>query len=318
MVATAVLLAAPVQARDLPSPPSAADFARATARVLSEPGFRSPLRVRDRFGGSSGGSGTATVPLPGAGALFPANRILAIYGAPQLKSTALGKRRPRAAARLAVAQAKPYADLGERPVIPSFDLIGVVANSTAGTDRLYRTRQPATLIDQYLKQARAMGGRLMIDIQPGRSPVLDELDAMAPWIGQPDVDVAIDPEWNVGPRGIPGRTAGSITARDVNLASRRVQAIVDEGDLPPKVMVVHQFSRSSIRRRSRIKQRPGVEVTLNFDGIGAPAPKIAGYRDLAVAGLSNGFSLFYDLDTPLMKPGAVLALDPVVDFLLYQ
>lgn len=30
------------------------------------------------------------------------------------------------------------------------------------------------------------------------------------------------------------------------------------------------------------------------------------------------FSLPYDLDTPLMKPGAVLALEPEVDFLLYQ
>ena len=244
--------------------------------------------------------------------------MLALYGAPQLKSTALGRLTPTAASGLVARQVAPYAKLGDRPVIPSFDLIGVVANSTSGTDRLYRTRQPATLIAEYLKRTRAMGGRLMIDIQPGRSPVLDEVDALEKWIAQPDVDIAIDPEWNVGPRGVPGSTPGSISAGDLNAVSRRVQRIVAENGLPPKVMVVHQFSNRSVRQRSRIRQRPGVEVTLNFDGIGAPAPKIAGYESLTTEGLFNGFSLFYDLDGPLMKPGTVLGLEPAVDFLLYQ
>lgn len=266
----------------------------------------------------SGGTGPVEPGDPVAGALFPANRVLSLYGAPQLGSTALGKRTPAGASRLLARQVRPYERLGERPVIPSFDLIGVVANSTRGPDRLYRTRQPDALIAQYLEVARSFGGRLVIDIQPGRSPVLDEIDALEPWIAQPDVDVAIDPEWNVGPRGVPGVTAGSITGRDLNAASRRIGTIVEEHALPPKLLVVHQFSNRSIRRRAQIKQRSGVTTTLNFDGIGAVAPKIAGYEALATEGLFSGFSLFYDLDTPLMKPAAVLALDPEVDFLLYQ
>ena len=34
--------------------------------------------------------------------------------------------------------------------MPGFDLIGVVANSTPGPDRNYRTRQPDEIIDTYL------------------------------------------------------------------------------------------------------------------------------------------------------------------------
>lgn len=319
LVAICALIAAcfataPATASERPVPPSAAQFERATEALLDDPEFRaSPRLVR---AGGSGGVGTTAV-VPGE-SLFPASRVLSLYGAPQLKSTALGKLKLPAASRLVTKQSVPYERLGERPVIPSFDLIGVVANSTRGADRMYRTRQPPELIAQYLESARDFGGRLVIDIQPGRSPVLAEIDALEEWIAQPDVDVAIDPEWNVGRRGVPGVTPGSITALDLNAASRRIQQIVDENGLPPKLMVVHQFSKRSIRRRTQVKQRPGVTTTLNFDGIGGVAPKVAGFEALATEGLFNGFSLFYDLDTPLMKPGAVLALEPEVDFILYQ
>ena len=88
--------------------------------------------------------------------------------------------------------------------------------------------------------------------------------------------------------------------------------------LPPKLLVVHQFSHGMIRGRSKIKPRPGVQTVLNFDGIGSPRPKRSGYEALSTASLFNGFSLFYLRDTPVMTPGAVLGLDPEPDFLLYQ
>ncbi len=174
------------------------------------------------------------------------------------------------------------------------------------------------MIDEYLRAARSVGGRLMIDIQPGRSPILDEIEYLEPWLAEPDVDVAIDPEWNVGSRGIPGQTVGGVKASEVNAASRAIQKIVGEGDLPPKILVVHQFRKGSVSKRRSVKQRRDVEVTLNFDGIGTPGPKIAGYEALSSKKLFNGFSLFYSLDSPLMSPREVLALEPVVDFLLYQ
>jgi len=249
--------------------------------------------------------------------VLPDSRVVAIYGAPQLGLTALGERSPRKAAKLAARQARPY-DEGDRPALPALDLIGVVANSTPGSDRKYRTRQPAELIDEYLSAARSVGARLMLDIQPGRSPILDEIDYLEPWLAEPDVDLAIDPEWNVGRRGVPGRSVGSVKASEVNAASRALKRIVAEEELPPKVLVVHQFRKGSVKKRRQVKQRGDVAVTLNFDGIGAPGPKIAGYEALSTDGVFNGFSIFYRLDTQLMKPREVLALDPVVDFLLYQ
>lgn len=304
--ASAPATAAPATAAPAPfagaaMPPSAAEF-RAETRTLPA----GPLPPR--------------VPAPDIdeGPILPENRVLAIYGAPQLGSTALGERSAGAAARLAVRQARPYERGGERPVIPALDLIGVVANSTPGADRRYRTRQPPELIDAYLAAARRAGARLMLDVQPGRSPIGDEIAYLEPWLAEPDVDLAIDPEWNVGRRGVPGQTVGSVSARELNSAARALARIVKRNDLPPKLLVVHQFRKGSIRHRRAIKPRRNVEVTLNFDGIGAPGPKVAGYEALSVGGLFNGFSLFYRLDTPLMSPREVLRLEPAVDFLLYQ
>jgi hypothetical protein len=306
LAAGAVALPAPAAAAR-PEPPSAADFERATRVTLRE---IAPVRPPAARGDGSGAGPRRD--------LFPGSRLVALYGAPQLTETILGKLDPAAAARRTVRQSRPYARIGDRPAIPALDLIAVVANSTAGSDGLYRTRQPGRLIRAYLRAARAIGGRLMLDIQPGRARLADEVRALERWIAKPDVDVAIDPEWEVGRRGVPGRTEGRIRAREVNRISRRIQRIVDEGDLPPKALVVHQFHRGSVRGRRQIRQRRDVAVTLNFDGIGSPAAKRSGYAALTSPAAFNGFSVFYSLDTRIMSPRSILGLDPVVDFLLYQ
>jgi hypothetical protein len=252
------------------------------------------------------------------GSLFPENRIVAFYGAPQLPATIVGRKTPSAAASKLVSQAAPYAGTNRRPVIEAFDLIAVIATASRGPDRKYRFRQDPFVISTYLEQARAIGGRLILDIQPGRANVVAEVRALEPWLIQPDVDLSIDPEWNVGRKGVPGRTQGSIRARKLNRVSGKLQEIIDENLLPPKALVVHQFRKRSVRKRRRVVQRSDVDVTLNFDGIGKPPAKKAGYAQLSRPKLFDGFSLFYRLDRKLMTPRAVLRLDPEPDFVLYQ
>jgi hypothetical protein len=306
LLALALLVPAAASAHE--QPPTSAAFDRATRELLRSGTFAPP--AVDRGGVGIGGRGRDEP--------YPGSRLLSLYGAPQLAATVLGRLDPDAAARKAVKQARPYARIGDRPVIPSLDLIAVVANSTPGPDRLYRTRQPGRLIRAYLRAARAARGRLMLDIQPGRARIGDEVEALERWIVKPEVDVAIDPEWAVGRRGIPGQTSGGIGARRINRVSRRIQALVDEHDLPPKALVVHQFHRGSVRGRRQIRQRRDVAVTLNFDGIGSPAAKRAGYATLGAPRAFNGFSIFYSLDTRVMSPRSVLGLEPPPDFLLFQ
>lgn len=299
-----------------PEPPTTRDFERRTDRFLDRPSETSSPPHADR---GSGGTGTGGGGGAGGKELFPDNRVVSLYGAPQLTSTALGERTPRQAARKAKRQAKPYRRLGDRPVIEAFDLIAVVATSDKGRDGKYRTRQPDALIAQYLRRARRIDGRLILDIQPGRSTVMRELRALREWVRQPEVDIAIDPEWNVGRRGVPGRTEGSIGAKELNRVSARLAEIVADHDLPPKALIVHQFRKGSVRGGRKLKQRPGVATTLNFDGIGSAKAKRSGYKALSRPGIFNGFSLFYDLDRkPVMSPRKVLRLKPPADYVMYQ
>lgn len=292
------------------TPPTAAELERASDALLRSPSLQ------------SGGIGAAPAPEPGqdAGAsLFAGERLaVALYGAPQLGATAVGKRTPAGAARKLRRQARDYQRDGRPPVARSLNLIGVIATASRGSDGKYRARQPDEIIRAYLDAARSVGARLTLDIQPGRSSVIAELRALKPWLKLPDVDVGIDPEWHVGRRGVPGRTRGSISARKLNQASRWIDDLAAEQDLPAKAMIVHQFHERSVVGRRRVRTREGADVVLNFDGIGGRGAKKAGYADLTTEGLLHGFSLFYDRDIDLMKPRAVLRLDPAVDFVMYQ
>jgi hypothetical protein len=309
----AALLGAPIAQAAGPEPPTAAEVERHTAAFLTEHGARSAVPR----GGGGVGTGEGE-PAPGAAALFPHHLMVALYGAPQLKLTAVGKRSPRGAVRRLRKQANAYRPHSSRKVVRSINLIGVIATATAGSDGKYRTRQSDAVIRTYLRAVRSAGGRLTLDIQPGRSPVMRELRALRKWIRLPDVDVGIDPEWNVGLRGVPGRDDGSIGHRELNRASRWIDELVEGHGLPPKAMIVHQFREGSITGRKRVEQRAGAQVLLNFDGIGGRAAKRAGYERLAQPGLFDGFSLFYDRDVELMRPKGVLRLKPRVDYAMYQ
>jgi hypothetical protein len=301
----ASLLAAPAGAPA--GLPTAGGIERSTNRFLERYGDPEP-RLHPR---AARGPVAATP-------LLPDNRVVALYGAPQMGQTILGMRSPPGAARKLARQTTPYAEPQERPTVGSFDLVTVFATAGGGPDGLYRTRQDDEIISIYLEQARAVGARLMLDIQPGRARFIDELRALREWTVQPDVDIALDPEWNVGRRGIPGHTQGSVSGRKVNRVATSLARTVRDNALPPKLLVVHQFRRGSVRGRARISERDGVQTLLNFDGIGSPAAKRNGYADLTTRGLFNGFSLFYQRDRPLMEPSSVLGLEPQPDFLLYQ
>jgi hypothetical protein len=230
----------------------------------------------------------------------------------------IGRKSVRGAKRKLREEANHFDGRGGRDVVPAFDVVSVIATSCSSRRDLCRTRQDDAVIRRYLRAARDLGGRLILDIQPGRSSFLDEIRALRQWVVRRDVDVALDPEWNVGPHGVPGVDAGSVRARELNRASRYLQGLINDRGLPAKLLVVHQFTKASVRHRGDIRERADVDVTLDFDGIGSPAAKESGYESLSRPELFNGIMLFLRLDTDLMSPRQVLRLSPEPDFVAYQ
>jgi hypothetical protein len=266
---------------------------------------------------------TRLAELPRGGVeILPARRVVAFYGAPQDPELGvLGIGSPgRAAARL-LEQAEPY-DRKNRPVLPALELISTVANADPGIDGAYSSHQPDGVIERYLAAARDAKALLVLDVQPGRRDFLDEARRLEQFLEQPDVGLALDPEWHVGPGEVPGEVIGSVSARTVNQVSAYLARIVAEGNLPQKLLIVHQFTAGMIANRDKLEPRPGVAIVLNSDGFGDQPNKIAKYDQLRPAGtlaaFHPGFKLFYGEDVGLMSPEQVLDLKPPPAVVIYE
>jgi hypothetical protein len=279
---------------------------------------------------ADGGGSAAAVPvappplraqLPGGGrTIFPARRVVAFYGAPQ--SDGLGilgiGGADHAASKLARV-ARAY-ERRSRPVLPAFELISTIANSTPGDDGLYSTHQPPQTIERYLLAARRAKALLVLDVQPGRGDFLSEVKRLNQWLMEPDVGLALDPEWHVGGEQVPGKTIGSVTAEQVNEVATYLSNIVVKHELPEKLFVIHQFTQGMIEGKERVARPPGLAVTMNVDGFGTPANKISKYDAFTAEPMrfNDGFKLFYQEDTDLMSPRAVLGLRPPPDLVIYE
>ncbi len=280
-------------------------------------------------GGSDGGDSakaeaTPTPPqLPGGGRVIfhePKRRVVAFYGNPQDDALGiLGIGSPASAARKLKRVAASY-KTARRPVLPAMELLATVATYAPGDDGNYRSVVSNRVIRRYLKAARSVGAILILDLQPGRARFLPETKRFARWLREPDVSLALDPEWHVGPSEVPGQVIGSVDASDVVAVTAWLDALTAKADLPQKLLVVHQFTEGMIVSRDQLRPFAHVATVLNVDGFGSREVKSAKYRDFTklVPFAFNGFKLFYEEDEGLMTPRQVLRLRPAPDMIVYE
>jgi hypothetical protein len=161
---------------------------------------------------------------------------------------------------------------------------------------------------------------LLLDIQPGYAPFLQEAQALEEFLKEPDVSLALDPEWSMDPPQLPGEEIGSTDAATINEVSRYLSGIVRRYDLPQKLLVVHRFTGDMIEAEHDLERHPGVAVVVNVDGFGDRPNKISKYNEFTddLQRRFNGFKLFYEEDANLMKPKNVLRLHPQPDLVVYE
>ncbi len=259
-------------------------------------------------------TGPAARELPRGGrSILPEFRVYAHYGAPQAKQLGiLGIGTPAVAGARLNRQSRAYGGPGRRPVLPAMELIGVIATAGPGAGGKYRARQTRAVILRYLRAARAAKALLVLDIQPGRSDFVTEAKALREFVVQPDVGLALDPEWRMGPTQMPGQVIGSVDAAEINRVTAWLAGVVAAHDLPDKLVIVHQFTEGMIRRKRALRVRPGIDMVLNADGFGTAAAKTNTYQRVVRdrGPFHTGFKLFRVEDTGLMSPGQVMRLRP--------
>src|SRR4051794_1327773 len=173
--------------------------------------------------------------------LLPDYRLIAYYGAnggPGLG--VLGQGTPDQAAEAIERQAKAYAPFG-RKIQPVMELITTTAQASPGPGGTYSTPDDPSVVQHYLDAARRHHMLLILDFQPGRGQFLPQVKRYERFVIQPDVGVALDPEWRMGPGQVPGKVIGSARASEINEVSAYVAGLVASNRLPDKAFVVHEF-----------------------------------------------------------------------------
>ena len=281
-------------------------------------------------GDSSGRWPVKNAPLPLPGAILPFNRIIAYYG--NLYSNrmgALGKWPKAEMISTLLDEVKKWNEADSTmPAIPSLHYIAMTAQGSPGKDGKYRFRMPFSQIDTILSWAKEINAVVFIDIQIGLSTLQNEVPYFEKYLSMPNVHLAVDPEFAMNGKGgkKPGSVIGTMSASDINWVSDYLVDLVKKNNLPPKIFMIHRFTKGMVPGAKDIKLHPELQIVMDMDGWGPPDLKKGSYRywineePVQFA----GFKLFYVNDTEksgrkeMMSRQEILKLKPKPVYIQYQ
>ena len=260
------------------------------------------------------------------GAILPCSRIVAYYGHPSsTRMGALGEFPKDEMLRRFKSQVAAWEKADpSTPVVPALHMVSTVAQGDPGTSGKYRTITGDAKVNEVYGWAKEAGAIFIVDLQVGTDDVRNILPRFDWILKNPDVHLAVDPEFYMRDGVKPGRKIGTMYASDINYVSEHLAKLVREHNLPPKVLIIHRFTRNMVRNSADVRLRPEVQVVMHMDGWGAPWLKFDSYRDYVVSEpvQFTGWKNFYHNDTkkgdPLVTPAQLLKLHPVPLYIQYQ
>lgn len=252
-----------------------------------------------------------------------AGRIwVGLYGTPGGRGLGiLGTASATDTVTMTVQQAISYqVHLTDTQVVPFFHMVTTIADPHPGADGDYVHRVTTPTIQTWIDVAQAHGLYSVLDIQPGHSPITTELAYVSPFLHQPGVHLAVDPEFlMLDGVSVPGHKIGTMTGDLVNVVQAWLSGVAETvGER--KALIIHQFDNRMFTGKETLLDYPLVDLVWDADGFGGPGAKIGDYVQYAgEPGFEyGGFKLFYNYDVPVMDPLQVLGLEPRPVFVVYQ
>ena len=254
---------------------------------------------------------------------LPNKRMVAFYGNPISPALGvMGEKPPAESAADAAARAKEYQQFSDQPVVPAFEIIATVAHTEAGPDGDYSSETDPAAIRPYIDAITAVGGYAVIDLQPGRGSFLQQAKHYQELLELPNVGLALDPEWKIGPNEQPLARVGNTTAAEINETSEWLAQLTKEKNLPQKILIMHQFQLGMIENREQLNlEHPELAFVLHIDGHGTPGEKMDTWNTM-LGGLDPrifvAWKNFIDEDHPTFDPKATMEVNPKPWFVSYQ
>lgn len=255
--------------------------------------------------------------------VFPDRRMVALYGHPESPGLGvLGEQGPEESVVRAQELAAQYEPFSDVPVVPAFEIIATTASAEPGEDGDYSRESTVEDLRPYVEAAAENDVYVVLDLQPGRQDFLSQAQQYQELLELPNVGLALDPEWRLGPDQVHMVQIGSVDAAEINATTAWLAELTRENDLPQKVVVLHQFAESMITDRHLVDAtRPELALVLHADGHGTPELKMGTWERLQ-QGLPEGIRMawknFYDEDTPTFTPEQTSAIEPQPWFISYQ
>ncbi|WP_121810438.1 hypothetical protein [Mucilaginibacter kameinonensis] len=278
-------------------------------------------------GDKSGRWPVKTKEYPLQGAILPFNRIVAFYGNLYSKNMGVLGQYPR---KTMLNKLKEEVKNWEKAdtatnVVPALHYICVTAQADAGRNGLHNLRMPFSQIDTVISWAKSINALVFLDIQVGFSTVQTELPLLEKYMKMPNVHLGIDPEFSMKEGSVPGKRIGTFDADDINYVTGYLAKVVKKNDLPPKMFVIHRFTKRMVTNYKDIKLRPEVQVVMDMDGWGGPELKKGTYKYFISEEpvQFTGFKLFYKNDLKnephrMLTPKEILSLKPAPIYIQYQ
>jgi hypothetical protein len=285
------------------------------------------LMKRMAHGDTTGRWPVKNSPYPLPGAILPYKRIIAFYGNLYAKKMGiLGEIPPNEMLAKLKGEVKNWQRADPKtPTIPALHYIAVVASGDGGKDGKYRNRMPLRQIDTVLKLAKKINAVVFIDVQVALSNIHAELPLLEKYLALPNVHFGMDPEFSMKDGSKPGKKIGTYDAEDINYVSNYLKGLVNKYHLPPKILIVHRFTKKMVTNYKNIKLHPEVQVVMDMDGWGEHDLKEGTWRYF-IQGEPvqfTGFKLFYKNDIKkaphhMLTPEEVLKKKPYPMYIQYQ
>ncbi|MGF7228715.1 MAG: hypothetical protein ACQR33_01900 [Candidatus Saccharibacteria bacterium] len=259
----------------------------------------------------------------GSRTVFPNYRLVALYGTPDAPGLgALGQQSLTDTITRVKDLASQYQPLSAQPIMPTLEIITTVASSSPTDNGDYSREVDPGTIQTWVTAAQQAGVYVVLDLQPGRTDFLTQAKEYAPILSQPNVGLALDPEWRLQPDQVPLVQIGSVDIHEVNDTVGWLADLTTQHNLPQKLLVLHEFRLSMLPNRDQLDvSHTNLAYLVQMDGQGVQSVKQDTWKSVTAnppANVRFGWKNFLVKDSPVLTPQQTMQIAPQPWYISYQ